>query len=230
MHAAPSPPVDGVMTLFAKAGPDGKSMGDCPFTMKANLALRFRGVEFDTQFIDLANKPQWFLDLNEDGTTPVFVDGVVAIADSEEIIEYADKIGSAETAKLEREQDKGWDRAFDAVSPVFGALVKLLKNKDQDEEQQKKDELAAAIRAVDAVLGEGDGPFLLGNDVSALDCNLGPKLQHIIVAAEHYKGFEIPDDCESVKQYMTAIRQTEQWKAAACEDDVIVWGWSKFFT
>lgn len=213
-------------TLYVKAGPDGQ-MGDCPFSQKANLALHFRNVDVNVHTVDLSNKPQWFLDLNDAGSTPVFQDGMIAIADSDEIVDHADAIGDG--VVLNREDDANWDGAFDAVSPVFGSLVRLLKNKDDAETQRLKDALASALRSLDSFLKSVDGLFLLGHSISALDCNLAPKLKHVNIAAKHYCDFDIPPECDALLQYMQHFEQTDEWKATACTDDVIVWGWSKFF-
>lgn len=54
-----------------QASPDGKALGDCPFTQRANLAIKLKGVQATYTLIDLKNKPQWFFKVNPDGTTPV---------------------------------------------------------------------------------------------------------------------------------------------------------------
>lgn len=218
-------PAEGTI-LYVKAAPDG-TIGDCPFSQKANLSLRFRKCRFDIKPIDLANKPQWFLDMNETGTTPVFLDGARAIADSDEIVDYADTIGGGPI--LTREDDQNWDDAFDAVAPMFGSLVRLLKNKDDTKTQSLKATLAGSLRSLNSFLKSVPGAFLLGDDVSALDCNLAPKLKHIAVAAKHYCEFDIPHDCDAVTDYLHMFEQLEEWKESTCRDDIIVWGWSKFF-
>lgn len=223
-----APPLHEGRHLLAKAGPTGTALGDCPFTMKANLALRYSAVQFDVHYIDTKNKPAWFLDLNEDGTTPVFVDAAYAIGESDDIVEYADKIGSR-PVKLVREDDPNWEAAFEAVSPVFGALVRLIKSTDE-ERDGCRDKLAAALRSLDAFLASVSGPFLLGDDISALDCNLAPKLFHIRVAAAHYRQFEIPQELVNVHAFMQHMDTQPEWKLCVCPDDVVVWGWSKFFS
>lgn len=228
--AAEAPPLGEGMWLFTKAGPDGSSLGDCPFTMKANLALRLKRADFKIHSVDLGNKPAWFLDLNEEGTTPVFVDGTYAICDSDEIVEYADKTGPAKDVVLIREDDPLWDGAFDAVSPLFGALVRLLKNKEPSEDANLQKALDDALRGLDKFLGSGSGPFLLGEQICGLDCNLAPKLHHTMVAAAHYKGFKMPVECINVVAYMDRMRATEEWKAASFPDEAILWGWGKFFS
>lgn len=224
--SAETPPVIDKPTLFIKASPDG-GIGDCPFSHKANLALRFRRADFAVHPIDLSNKPAWFIDLNESGTTPVLLDGATALGDSDDIVDFADSVGEGVT--LTRDDDPNWDIAFDAVSPVFGSLVRLLKAKDDAQLPELKLALEDALKALDQFFNKVPGKFLLGDDVSALDCNLAPKLQHVAIAAKHYRDFDIPAECSAVLAYLTAFRETEEWQASACTDDTIVWGWSKFF-
>lgn len=226
----PAVPVDGT-TLFIKAGPDTTSIGDCPFSQKANLALRFKKVDFGVHVVNLADKPQWFLDLTEQGSTPVFLDGAHAIGDSDEIVDHADKAGtSMPDLILNREDDPNWDAAFDAVSPIFGSMVRFLKNKDDAEDAKLRSALANALVGLNTYLKSVNGPFILGDKVSALDCNLAPKLKHASVAPKHYKNFEFPSECTAVTDYLTRFEQLDEWKATSCPDETIIWGWSKFFT
>lgn len=225
----PSVPVDGT-TLFIKAGPDTTSIGDCPFSQKANLALRFKKVDFGVHVVNLAEKPQWFLDLTEQGSVPVFLEGAHAIGDSDEIVDHADKAGSVPDLVLNREDDPNWDAAFDAVSPIFGSMVRFLKNKDDAEDGKLRSALADALVGLNTYLKSVNGPFILGDKVSALDCNLAPKLKHASVAPKHYKNFEFPSECTDVTDYLARFEQLDEWKATSCPDETIIWGWSKFFT
>lgn len=58
---------------------DPTRFGDCPFCMRVCMALTLKGVKFEMVYIDLSNKPQWFVELSKrgggKGTTPVLVDG-----------------------------------------------------------------------------------------------------------------------------------------------------------
>lgn len=226
-NSAVTPFDAGSLNLFIKSGPNGV-VGDCPFSQKANLALQFRNVEYNVGLIDLSNKPEWFWNINEAGTTPVLLDGTHAIADSDEIVDHADTIGSKNVV-LDRENDPNWDKAFDAVSPIFGCLVRFLKNKDEAEEGKVNQALSDALLSLNSFLESIDGPYLLGDEVCALDCNLAPKLKHASVAPRHYKAFEFPNECTAVLEYLDRFEQLDEWKATCCTNDVIVWGWSKFF-
>ena len=215
--------------LLAKCGPKGTELGDCPFTMKANLALRFKQVEFDVALVDLLNKPKWFLDLNEDGSTPTYVDCDTIITSSDEIVEYADKVGRNKSLTLIDESNPNWSGAYDVIAPLFGAFAKLMTNKDESQDGALSFKLLAFLKDVDTYLAKAGSTFLLGDSVSALDCNLAPKLEHIMIAGRHFKKLEIPKELTALSKYMETMRATEEWAACSCPDDVIIWGWGKFF-
>lgn len=47
------------------------SFPTCPFVQRAVIALNEKGVDFDVIYIDLANKPEWFLEISPLGKVPV---------------------------------------------------------------------------------------------------------------------------------------------------------------
>lgn len=133
---------EGRRVLHVKGFPAG-GMGDCSFSMRANLALRFRGVEFEVSYIDVSNKPRWFLGLTEDGRTPLFVDGDKVFGNAERVVEAADKIGTGPTlirngTRLRIKLRPLSSLSFQSSSP--------LRNKDENEEQKCMDELVDTFK------------------------------------------------------------------------------------
>jgi len=45
------------------------------------------------------------------------------------------------------------------------------------------------------------GPYINGENVSAADLSLAPKLFHLQVALEHFKGWKIPENLTNVHAY-----------------------------
>lgn len=67
-------------------------MGDCPFTQRANLALKLKGIKNVTIIlIDLANKPEWYKGINAVGSVPTLEFNDKVITDSYEIVKYLDE-------------------------------------------------------------------------------------------------------------------------------------------
>ena len=63
----------------------------CPYVQRAVIALTEKGVPFERIDVDLANKPEWFLDISPLGKTPVLLVGDTAIFESAVILEYLEE-------------------------------------------------------------------------------------------------------------------------------------------
>lgn len=229
MSAVGAPSATGV--LYVKAGPDGKCVGDCPFSLKALLAANLKGVKVDVVPVDLSNKPASFLAITEAGSTPVFVHDGRTLTDSAEIVEYVDTLGTDSGARSLLSPLASADAsAVNAVGGVFGAFARLMKNKEAKEEAARVGALEDALAAVNGVLEAGGGPFLTGPWVSALDCDLIPKMRHVVAAAGHYKGFSLAGHgWDALEQYVLVTGRMKATREVLVDDDVVVWGWSKFF-
>jgi len=211
--------------LYAKMGPGGV-LGDCPFTHKANFALRSKSLEFETALIDLSDKPGWYLEkLNAKGSVPTFVtaEGKI-LTESEDIIAFADTQGPPQL--LSRE---GSEAAMEAVKGVFPAFAGYMKNKEEGEEADKKQALSDALAALNTYLEGAPGPLLLGADVCAEDCRVVGPLYHVSVAVIKYKEFDPLEPYPAVRAYLEALKKTEAFKLSSYTPETIEWGWSKFF-
>ena len=60
----------------------------CPYVQRAAIALTEKGVPFRRVDVDLANKPEWFLELSSLGEMPVLTVAGVPIFESAAILEY----------------------------------------------------------------------------------------------------------------------------------------------
>lgn len=83
--------------LYVKAGQDGISVGDCPFShrvaMVAKMAIKPQLLEIVP--VNTTEKPESFLKLNPEGKVPVLVDreqGNKVVADSGEIAKYLNDV------------------------------------------------------------------------------------------------------------------------------------------
>ena len=57
------------MTLYVKAGPDGKSLGDCPFAHYVRMVLEVKGLEYELKPSVQDTKPSWLIEYY-DGKMP----------------------------------------------------------------------------------------------------------------------------------------------------------------
>ncbi|KAA0194882.1 Chloride intracellular channel protein 4 [Fasciolopsis buskii] len=78
--------------------------------------------------------------------------------------------------------------------------------------------LHSTLSNLDSYLASGNGKYLLGNDLSYVDCQLMPRLQHIRVAGRAYKSFDIPDNFTRLWRYIRTMYDTESF-VYSCPSD-----------
>ncbi|MCL7047239.1 hypothetical protein MKW94_004873, partial [Papaver nudicaule] len=167
-------------------------LGDCPFTQRVLLTLEEKKISYQMHLIDIANKPQWFLDVNPEGKVPAVKFDGKWVPDSDVI-----------TQTLEEEYPEPslvTPSEYAAIgSKIFGTFVTFLKSKDATDGSEQA--LISELSALDEHL-IAHGPFVNGDKVSAVDLSLAPKLYHLEVALEHFKNWSVPANLAHVRDYM----------------------------
>ena len=64
----------------------------CPWVQRAVIMLRAKGVDFDVTYINLREKPDWFLEISPHGKVPVLKVGDEVLFESNAIAEYLDEV------------------------------------------------------------------------------------------------------------------------------------------
>lgn len=209
-----------------QASPDGKSLGDCPFTQRANLAFKIKKVPATYIIIDLSNKPQWFLDLfPTTKSTPAIQygnDGL--IGDSYEIVQHLDK--AYPSPSLKPPGNENAEAVTGNIFNVFSAWAKHNKEANKDELEAA---FTAELKKIDDFLSKSDGPLLCGSAWSVADCALVPRLYHMETVANHFLHYNKMDTFKHVKQYMDHTFSTEEFKATNYPREWILTGWAKYF-
>jgi glutathione S-transferase len=134
----------------------------CPFVQRAVILLLAKGVEHEVTYIDLANKPEWFVAQSPRGKVPILIVGDVVLFESQAICEYLDETTGGDrltpSDALQRARDRAWFpfAGEDLFAPVFRTLISASL---EDVEVQKKDLLSKLARLAQ----EKKGPFLSGD-------------------------------------------------------------------
>ncbi|KAL4235581.1 Chloride intracellular channel protein 1 [Mactra antiquata] len=217
--------------LFVKAGKDGKSIGDCPFSQRVNMftGLTLNNSDVEIIPINTSDKPDYFLKLNPEGKVPVLVDrhnNNKIIPDSGEITRYINELFP------KPEVHQGYSGpAIDAASGIFPKFAAMMTNKDSSKNEELKANLVAELRKLNDFLAANiNNKYLLCDNVCELDCQVLPKLRHIQVAGTFYKSFNIPEEFTTLTRYIKEGEACDVFKNSCPPDEEIIWGWSKFFT
>jgi len=222
------------MTLYIKPGPDGESVGDCPFAHFVRTVLHEKGLEYDVRPCTAEAKPQWLIDHYE-GKLPALRHRKECYVESDVIAQYLDFFFQdpplAGKKKLVAE-------AEDAVDGLFPAIARYLKHTpDGDEEDvQLKSDLEAVLSRMEEHLSDPDeskgrgGSFIVGDgeSFSLLDASLAPKLYHMEIGLESLKdgAINVADKFPKARAYMDALFSRPSFQETLYSKETVVWGWS----
>uniref|UniRef100_A0A8C5NVL0 Chloride intracellular channel protein n=1 Tax=Jaculus jaculus TaxID=51337 RepID=A0A8C5NVL0_JACJA len=203
------------ITLFVKAGYDGESIGNCPFSQRLFMILWLKGVIFNVTTVDLKRKPADLQNLAP-GTNPPFMtfDGEVK-TDVNKIEEFLEeKLAPPRYPKLGTQHPE----SNSAGNDVFAKFSAFIKNTKKDANDIHEKNLLRALKKLDSYLNSplpdeidaystedvtvSGRKFLDGNELTLADCNLLPKLHIIKIVAKKYRDFEFPLEMTGLWRYL----------------------------
>ncbi|MCX7302851.1 MAG: glutathione S-transferase family protein [Hyphomicrobiales bacterium] len=148
----------------------------CPYVQRAAISLAEKGVAFERSYIDLANKPDWFLAISPLGKTPVLLVDEVPIFESSAILEYLEDTQPNPlhpADPLERARHRAW---IEFGSAVLNDIVGFYAARDELTFVAKRDALRDKFVRLDRELGPG--PYFAGESFSLVDVVFGPVFRY----------------------------------------------------
>ena len=148
------------------------SFKTCPFVQRAVITLKHKQIDYDIAYIDLADPPNWFLQVSPLQKVPVLeADGEV-LFESAVINEYLDEITGGELQPkdpLQRARNRAW---IEFASNMLGNLYMMKMSKDEASYRKYRARLEEQLRRVEQRLG--DGPWFDGDNFSLCDTAFAP--------------------------------------------------------
>lgn len=154
----------------------------CPFSQRVLLILAHHKIEFENVFINLDNKPQWYIDKVPPGRVPLLEQDGQKLQDSEMICRFLDQLHPAESLA----NGSGQDAASEIWSAAFKPMHRLL----YEEIDNGAEELARLGSAMDLMEErlEMAAPFLAGTSVGLADYLLYPLMERVPIALSSQVG------------------------------------------
>ncbi|XP_019724147.1 chloride intracellular channel protein 5a isoform X2 [Hippocampus comes] len=216
--------------LFVKAGSDGESIGNCPFSQRLFMVLWLKGVVFNVTTVDLKRKPADLHNLAP-GTHPPFLtfqDEV--LTDVNKIEEYLEEmLAPPKYPKLAVKNRQ----SNTAGNDVFAKFSAYIKNASPNKNKALEQSLNKALVKLDEYLlsplpneshlvdGESTRKYLDGDELTLADCNLLPKLHVVKVVAKKYRNYDIPSQYRGVWRYLdNAYRRDEFTNTCAADVEI----------
>jgi len=156
------------------------SFKTCPFVQRAVITLKHKKIDFDITYIDLADPPDWFLDLSPLAKVPVLKVDDEVLFESAVINEYLDEITGGDLQPkdpLARAKNRAW---IEFASNMLGNLYMMKMSKDEEHYHKYRDALVSQLHRVEKRLG--DGPWFNGAEFSLADTAFAPLFRQNSVA------------------------------------------------
>ncbi|XP_074166853.1 chloride intracellular channel protein 5 isoform X1 [Sminthopsis crassicaudata] len=221
--------------LFVKAGSDGESIGNCPFSQRLFMILWLKGVVFNVTTVDLKRKPADLHNLAP-GTHPPFLtfNGDVK-TDVNKIEEFLEEtLTPQKYPKLAAKHRESNTAGID----IFSKFSAYIKNTKQQDNASLERGLTKALKKLDDYLNTplpeeidadtcGDDEkisrrkFLDGEELTLADCNLLPKLHVVKIVAKKYRNYEIPAEMTGLWRYLKNAYARDEFTNTCAADSEI---------
>ena len=188
----------------------------CPFVQRVTALLEAKGVDYDIEYIDLSNKPQWFLDISPNGQVPVLVaDDNRILFESDAIVEYLDEVAGAPLSSkdpIKKAQDRAWSYL---ASKHYLVQCSAQRSADAQTLEERAAKLAKAFGKIEARLGESQ--YVDGDRLGMIDVAWLPLL-HRASIVEQKSGYDFLGNFPKVKQWQRNLLATGIPEKSVSED------------
>jgi glutathione S-transferase len=152
----------------------------CPYVERSRIVLLEKGLPHEIEFIQLSNKPAWFLDISPMGRVPVLLLDGRPVFESMVINELLDELHPEPALfpqdPIARAEGRGWIVfANDVLMPAGGAAMLAIAGGASGEALAKPlGTLRDALGKLERRLAREGGPYFLGRDFSLVDASYAP--------------------------------------------------------
>jgi glutathione S-transferase len=164
------------------------SFGLCPFVQRSTITLNYKEVPYDIEYIDLENKPEWFLKISPLGKVPVLQVGNESIFESAVINEYLDET-NGESLHAKDPLVKAKERSFIELSGVtIGNYYGAITATDLENYTAPKKLLEHNLGRI---LDEFRAPYFRGKEFSLVDTSVIPLLHRLFLSPSLVKDLNL---------------------------------------
>lgn len=197
----------------------------CPFVQRVTAMLEAKNIPYEIDYINLSDKPKWFLDMSPTGQVPLLVtESGTVLFESDAIAEYIDEVTAplvAETTPERRAIDRAWSYQ---ASKHYLVQCSTMSSANQETLVERSEKLNRSFEKAEKQLGAG--PFFNGESLGNVDIAWLPLLHraHIV---EQDAGYDFFAGFPKVKAWQIAMIKTGLAKKSVSDDFEEVF--SKFY-
>ena len=186
----------------------------CPYVQRVAITLREKGVPFERVYVDLANKPEWFLRLSPLGKVPLLQVADAVIFESAVICNYVDEVYAPPllpTDPLARADQRAW---VEHASATLSNIAGLYNSADRDVLVAQRDALAAKFEWVERTLTK---PWFSGEHFGLVDAAYAPVFRYLD-AFETFSDLKLLRRAPAVQRWRERLANRPSVQGAVLDD------------
>jgi glutathione S-transferase len=188
----------------------------CPFVQRVTALLEQKKIPYEVEYIDLLDKPDWFLRMSPNAQVPVLItESGAALFESDAIVEYLEEAYPPLQPAVDAEV-RAMDRAWSYLA-TKNYLVQCSAQRSEDEETlvERTKKLGEAFATIESALGKG--PYFRGSDIGMVDIAWLPLL-HRAALIERHTGYDFLAGYPLVKKWQRSLMDTGLAEKSVAED------------
>ncbi len=154
------------------------------------IVLRAKDIDFEVTYVDLKNKPDWFLAISPLGLVPVLSVDDQPLFESNAIAEYLDEVAPPRLHPddpIRRARNRAWNDYVPSFTPgLSGVYFAKTSEETRKGLEAAPSRLARLERALETERGN-DGPYFNGDSLCLVDASYAPFLQRFAMVEEKMK-------------------------------------------
>lgn len=189
----------------------------CPFVQRVTAALEAKQIPYEIEYINLKEKPEWFLEISPNGQVPIMItESGTTLFESDAIIEYIEEEFGPLQEGISNEQ-RALERAWSYLgSKNYLVQCGTMSSKDKMTFEQREEKLKTAFEKVEKQL-TGDSVYFNSDSVSRVDIAWLPLLHRAEIIKKH-TGYDFLCGLPKAQLWQKAVLDTELAKKSVSSD------------
>ncbi len=195
----------------------------CPFCERVWFALEEKGIPFETEFIDLSNKPKWYTDLVPTTLVPAAkIEGNLVYESKDILLALEERFGETLLPDDPAENAVAKHLVEESETNGFRDLAyKFLRQPPADPHELASLETAfvAKLDEIEQLLGKYPGPYFVST-FSLVDIMYSPHLDRLAANLPVYRGYEIKGNPRfpRINAWFEALKQRPAYQRVKSDD------------
>ncbi|AFY37882.1 Glutathione S-transferase domain protein [[Leptolyngbya] sp. PCC 7376] len=188
----------------------------CPFVQRVTALLEAKQAPYEIQYIDLSNKPEWFLEISPNGQVPLLItESNDVLFESDAIVEYIDEAIATplfDSDLVKKAQERSWSYL---ATKHYLVQCSAQRSKDKGTLLDRSHKLSKAFAKLESKLT--NEKFFGGDQLDMVDIAWLPLLHRASIIEQH-SGYDFIGQFPKVKALQKQLLATGLAEKSVSED------------